>query len=173
MMANNKKFSLMGKRRFFKTLATLGVSASTLYHDDGGNNDNGFALPATDRTFVGELAQKSGWVAGVTTYDAIKNHEGDSSWTVHKQGNRTGDTKGYVTDAVNDTSKEARSVWISADSGGGDSGGPYYRRIKQSDGSVQYYITRIHAWGTSDSCPNSPSGGNTMEYIEDNWGLTV
>lgn len=146
-------------------------------YDNTDSNDNGYAIPYDNETFVRELADGSGGVKytdvkGVVSWDTIKNNEGDDTYVVKKQGNRTGTTKGYIIDTVEKSTGE-RNFWTNADSGGGDSGGPHFNRV-QWNGNDETYIVGIHAWGRgSDSCPTPESGGNSMEYIEENWGLTV
>jgi hypothetical protein len=144
-----------------------------------GDNDNGYAEPADGNSVQWDLAgsgtsPKSGRIAGITTWDAIKNHEGDESFIVQKQGDRTGDTSGHIHNVFNNSDDGVREVSITADGGNGDSGGPHYREVEVS-GQTQYYITAIHAWsvGSESECPRNPSGGNTMEYIEEYWNLTV
>lgn len=104
--------------------------------------------------------------------DTITNNEGDSSYEVRKQGNRTGTTKGNIVDTVEQSTGE-RNFWTNSDGESGDSGCPHYRRI-QFDTTDETYIVGVHAWGRgSDSCPTPESGGNATEYIENQMGLTV
>lgn len=146
-------------------------------YDLSDSNDHGYAKAYDSETFYRELASDAGgWKAtdikGIVTWDTIKSHEGDSSYEVRKQGNRTGTTKGYIVDTVEKSTGE-KNFWTNSDSGSGDSGGPHYRRIQFND-TDETYIVGIHAWGRgSDSCPTPESGGNAMEYIENQWGLTV
>ena len=140
-------------------------------------DDHGYTKAYDSEHFYRELASDSGgWkatdVKGIVTWDTIKNKEGDTSYEVRKQGNRTGTTKGHIFNTI-EYSDGAKEFWTSSDSGEGDSGGPHYRRIQFND-MDETYIVGIHAWGDgSDSCPTPESGGNPMEYIENEWNLTV
>lgn len=146
-------------------------------YDNSDSNDNGYAQAYDSETFIRELASDSGGtkdatVKGVISWETIKYNEGDSTYEVKKQGNRTGTTSGHIVETVEKASGE-RNLWTSADCGKGDSGGPIFRRVQQS-GTDEIYMVAIQAWGRgSDSCPLPESGGNSMEYIEDHLALTV
>lgn len=144
---------------------------------NSGPDDYGYAKPYGGETFYRELASNhGGWkptdVKGIVTWDTLKNHEGDTNYEIRKQGNRTGTSKGHITETVEFSGGE-KKVWTSCTRGGGDSGGPHYRRI-QFNRTDETYITAIHAWGRyTDGCGTGEAGGNPVEYIENELSLTV
>lgn len=144
---------------------------------NSGHDDYGYAKPYDSETFYRELASehdtwKATDIKGIVTWDALKNHEGDTNYEIRKQGNRTGTLKGHITETVEFSGGE-KKVWTSCTRGKGDSGGPHYRRIQFNE-TDETYITAIHAWGRfTDGCGTGEAGGNPIEYIENELSLTV
>lgn len=116
------------------------------------------------------------YISGRLNDSTIKYNEGDTSYTVYNHGARTGRTSGHITE-IKTNSDGHKVVWTSAQNGGGDSGCPIYKEYYNGS-NYRVYIAGISVWGAggdpgSDSCPYDKSGGNTMEYIEDQLGVTV
>jgi hypothetical protein len=149
-------------------------------YDLSGSNDSGYCTPYSGETFIRRLADDNGTVKsykvmGIVTWDTLKNKEGDTSYGVSKQGNRSGTTSGYITDT--NKNDGVKNVWTNCDGAQGDSGGPIYRTFyNEHFNQYEAYIAGVLAWvknNPDNECPSNRSGGNAMEYVENKWSLTV
>lgn len=116
------------------------------------------------------------YISGRLNDSTIKYNEGNKSYTVYNHGARTGRTSGYIKE-IKTNSQGHKVIWTSAENGGGDSGCPIYKEYYNGS-NYRVYIAGISVWGAggdpgNDNCPYASSGGNTMEYIEDQLGVTV
>lgn len=138
-------------------------------------------FPDQDTGFLQwRLADEDGTVKqpeiyGIVTWETIKNKEG-TDYTLKQQGDRTGIESGTITHAIKKSTGE-KNVRTDCHSGGGDSGGPVYHEFYNSHlNRHEVYIAYINSWHTSNSdgeCPGDDSGGNSLEYVENQLGLTV
>lgn len=142
-------------------------------------DDHGFYRTYDNESFVRTLADKSDtYITGIITWDSIKNNAGDTSFDVEKQGGRTGTTSGYVAEIAN---TDVPIYKTSATCGFGDSGGAIYHRVEWYDRADDIYMLGPlgYGWSTdgdsdNQDCPSlEQSGGNPMEYVEDQWNLSV
>ncbi len=116
-----------------------------------------------------------GWdIVGVTSWDRIKLNEGNTDYTVYKQGKETGRDSGYITRV------DEEAFELSTASDDGDSGGPYF---EVRDG--ESYINGVHGWpGGMDLCDtynccedggshDGGARGTGMEFIEDEFNIVI
>jgi hypothetical protein len=105
-------------------------------------------------------------IDGTLTWSELQTME-DNAESLNKQGEYTCRSSGEVVSLYESYSNGYKDVHIdgsTADSHGGDSGGPYY----DVAGAFDYaYIAAIHAWGTTN-----PSG-TAMVSIEDEFNVYV
>lgn len=142
---------------------------------DNKYNDPGTADPAFDAGVIDldpdekyQLADDDGTyrdrhIVGIVAEDEIRDNKGNTSYELHKQGNKTGINKGSITE-VYDVSYDTN-----ADDGNGDSGGPHYKEV-WDDNYMFYkvYIAGIHYAGTGSS-----SRATMMDEIETRYSLSV
>lgn len=107
------------------------------------------------------------YINGVMGYDSIKDNQGDSSWTVHKQGRTTGRDTGYLVSASPGRRLGRYELNQGIDSAGGDSGGPVFKKY----GNVAYIIGH-HNWGNRSDDDDGPAG-NLMAHIENEMNIEV
>lgn len=136
------------------------VDTSRLDYDSYKQEKIDFRL-ATDDGGVDE------YINGIIAYDSVKGHQGDSSWTVHKQGRTTGRDSGYITSASDGRLLGRFELDQGVDSDGGDSGGPVFKKYGSS-----VYIIGHHNWGNRSTDDKEPAG-NLMEHIEDEMNIEV
>ncbi|WP_435319840.1 hypothetical protein [Haloarchaeobius sp. TZWSO28] len=152
------------------------------YEYDNGNGDYALIKAPHDhdgwKLYHYRLADGSGgfkddvYISGTITWDSIKYHEGDSSWTVERQGARTGMESGSITGTHTNNGKFVKTDIAQ---GRGDSGGAVFKRYQNSD-VESLYIVSINTKGygsTGSNCKFDISGGSAMAYIEEKEGLTV
>lgn len=127
------------------------------------NFEAGFVHPqSVDPGFDDTLANQDGSVTN-DNVSYFKSWEWVSTTgkttTITKQGARTGESSGsvYTSDSSNQT------FWMSAEMGGGDSGGPSY--VKESDG---YKLVGMMLWSTADP---QEAGGTAVARLNDDLGL--
>lgn len=150
------------------------------HQHEGSLNDHGYLHPKAGRDLLWTLGDGYGNtrptdIAGVATWETIKNNEGDYDYDVIKQGNTTGSQDGIITDAAIN-SEGVKHVHYSCNTWGGDSGAPVYHHLQDPNYDVdEYYIVAIHAYAgeAEENCPNHSGHGNAMEYIENQLDITV
>lgn len=143
------------------------VETTKNYYDDHGYFDDN-----NGEHFQHKLAHNNGGtknlqIQGTVSWQTIKNNTGNENYTVKKQGGRTGVTQGHIKDSYN----RGKRLFITAGSDRGDSGGPMYRT---QNGNV--YMVGVYAWSHNGKCgsgSNSDAGGNSMDYVEDYYGIAV
>jgi hypothetical protein len=148
-------------------------------HDTTDLKHYGYFYPYGGTSLQWELADQGGGtktadIYGVVSKDRLKNKEGDTDFILGKQGNTTGYEEGHIVEYKEDNAG-VRHIEIDAVSYSGDSGGPYYRRVTNPNlGVDEIYIAAVHAYSFgSETCPADGPSGNTMEYIEQQMGITV
>lgn len=140
------------------------------YMYEKGENDVAFMEPYYVDKVDYQLASHSGGgkgpIKGVVGKDNLIDNEGNSSYTIYKQGRTSGHQKGYIEEIG--TGPELGSIQLTgeANSKDGDSGGPYYRK---EDGS--YYIAGMNNWGKDNE--DGYARGNIMQDIEDNFFVYI
>lgn len=158
----------------------LNFDSESDHQHEGSLNDHGYLHPKAGRDLLWTLGDgygntRSTDIAGVATWETIKNNEGNGDYEVTKQGNTTGSQDGIITDAAIN-SNGVKEVHYSCNTWGGDSGAPVYHHLQDPNYDVdEYYIVAIHAYAgeDEDNCPNHSGHGNAMEYIENELDITV
>lgn len=139
-------------------------------YDDPGSPDPGFdaGVINLDPDKKLQLAASGGGyrdrhIVGVVGRDEIKDNKGNSTYKLHRQGNKTGVKSGSITEVYN------VSYDTDADENNGDSGGPHYK--EEWDENLMFWkvkIAGIHYAGNGTT-----SRATMMKEIEDRYSLSV
>lgn len=149
----------IGKRDFASVTVPTTKSGEKLYYRQLADYNGTYHLGRT--------------VRGIITESSLRYHEGDESYQIGKHGARTGRQYGYIKN-IKTNSSGHRTVYTTNTTGVGDSGGPYYKEYQQTARFFETYIVGISIWGVGgNDCPYPESAGNTMEYVEEELGVTV
>jgi hypothetical protein len=142
-------------------------------------DDHGYYRAYDNEDFIYQLASKPDtYIAGIVSWDSIKNNAGRTDYDVAKQGGKTGTTTGYV-NKIADTDVPIYKTTCTGHYG--DSGGAIYQRAEFPDRADEVYMLGPlgYGWDTDgldkdDECPClENTGGNPIGYVEDELNLSV
>lgn len=136
----------------------VGFDAATILPEDGISGKDRFASDYGDNSY------RNIPIVGMLAWDRIVDGEG-SGYTLKKQGRTTGLKRGDI----NNTYPDYKGFRIDADSDGGDSGGPHYRREHYPN----YDVTEAYIAGIHNSSNSNGAFATSIEAVEDRWSVTL
>jgi hypothetical protein len=138
------------------------------YNTSDGRFHQDSAVVEMNESIEMEFAENNEEIVGISTWNHLVNNEGDTTFTVTKQGRTTGRKSGYIDEIYHN-----RDVFrTTAEVRGGDSGGPHF-----TSGSGYATIAGITSFGSRQSL-NEPdlytrTGAFAIEQIEDTYNLFI
>lgn len=136
---------------------------------DGDGDAATIDLSLTDRDLHNSIVTEDTWnnapIYGSVAVDQLKDMEGDSSYTVYKQGATTGRRDHHII-GVSADPDGVGTFETYAGGRGGDSGGPYW--IEPGNRYAYKYVIGIHYW---DGTRTNRTRGTIMADYEEKWNL--
>lgn len=155
------------------SLNTGGADGIVGEHTKNLTEDFGYIRPPDSRStplYKYTLASQGGGyisagINGSISWSTVTYRQGDQDWTVYKQGVRSGRTEGYIESIRNSSTHK---ITTTAGMDNGDSGGLMYTLDSLGIGALG-----VAASFNGGGCPGDVTIGNTIEYVESEYNMTV
>jgi len=147
---------------------TIGIAP-----EDFQEKDAALLQPDSHHDYIGysdQIVYESGRVVGRVTKDGLKYLNGKKSETVHKQGNSTGYSSGYVKEiqtteeCLNAIQNIKNTVRSTPRQEKGDSGSVVYYKESQSSSDDHLYVVNLASFGIDDGTNDTKGSSASILY---------